>query len=172
MFYRIYYVVGVKVGCTVQTVEARCRYQNLWEGYVVEILEIIPLEFGAKFAGNQERFWQWYYRCEEKENTHYERNWGTNLTPERRSEVARTTSGFATGAAGRASLASPKHTSKTGRTGMQTIVKCPYCPKEGRQMPMKRWHFNNCPELKKMYQRWYREYSIVTPDNPNLYYVD
>jgi hypothetical protein len=60
----VYHVVGVKVGCTQRGVETRCREQHLWEGYVVEVLEVIPASFGRQFAGDREWWWADYYGYE------------------------------------------------------------------------------------------------------------
>jgi uncharacterized Zn-finger protein len=254
--YTIYHVVGVKVGCTNQSVEDRCRQQGLWEGYTVEILEVIPIESGDRFAGDREWYWADHYRYDR--GAHYMYNWNNKVSLEERSEIGKRSfekaitkgthvtqlglTGTQTGVAQKASAASSLHHSKSldnklkdgktgragafsqlakgkhvtqlGKTGFHQTVKCPYCPAQGGGGPMARWHFDNCPHRfdvqltldspiffcedtnldtqeiicpycgekdthhtdscpwKKMADEWCQIHSTVTPDNPNLYYVD
>jgi hypothetical protein len=69
--YKVYHVVGQKVGITQRGVERRCREQGLWEGYVVEVLDIIPVCLGRQFAGDQEWWYCDYYGFER--GSHYTR---------------------------------------------------------------------------------------------------
>jgi hypothetical protein len=129
--YRIYHVIGKKVGCTRQLIEDRCRQQNLWEGYVVEALDLIPDEFGRRFAGDLEQYYCDYYGY--NRGRHYSApNWN-DISPEKRSKsrvsaMRNPNHAFITGAATRAALASPKHNSKTGtlqRAGAKAAIASP-----------------------------------------------
>jgi hypothetical protein len=130
---KIYHVVGVKVGLTKNSVEIRCRQQNLWYGYAVDLLRIIPDHLSDKDAGDIEWFYSDHYNY--IRGPHYTSNWNNRLTPEQRVKAGKKggaaggvvvgrlgTSGFQTGAANRAAVASPNHPSKTGKSGMQTGV--------------------------------------------------
>lgn len=42
---------------------------------------------------------------------------------------------------------------KAGKTPKQNLIQavCPFCKKEGQQIAMRRWHFNNCKQKEVLY---------------------
>jgi hypothetical protein len=73
------------------------------------------------------------------------------------------TTAFHTGAAGRASA-------RSSLSVNNRIQACPHCNREIRGPGIAN-HIKFC-KWGKMTNEWYNVFSIVTPDNPNLYYVD
>jgi hypothetical protein len=155
MKYTIYHVPKNKLGCT-KHYPIRCYVQGFKDGeFYVE--DQVSEGCGSEFAGAVEKFWQWYYGLEEHSSAEFSNMERVNrlstfspnhasrtgvfqkaslVSPKHIAKTGRT--GFQTGVANRASISSPNHSSRTGRSGFQTgaarrRIPCPEC---GRVMSL------------------------------------
>jgi hypothetical protein len=170
IFYFVVYAIHEirKVGCT-NNFERRKKQNRKWHGkdIEIEIVDLIPVSLGYFFAGNIE----WYYAdwFGYPRGNHYVQNWGRILTSDQLSKQAskagtirknqmnpeerkRIGWGFENHSYNGSekkkedALKGARRASELKVTGMQSTVKCPYCPKVGQTRVMGRWHFDNCPE--------------------------
>jgi hypothetical protein len=152
MKYTIYHSPKVKIGCTINY-PSRPIEQNL-ESFYIE--DQVSEGCGIEFAGQVEKFWQWYYGLEESSRIpNYSQMTEMSNSPlngfrtgaagriggKAAGELGVT--GFQTGAAGRSPL-SGFRSGAAGRAATKIVYTCPHCNKAGRSNIMKRWHFNNC----------------------------
>jgi hypothetical protein len=160
---KIYHVVGVKVGCTRQNIEARCQQQGLWEERAVDLLRIIPDHLSDKDAGDIEWFYSDSYGY--TRGKHYSTHRWDLLMTECQKREARSKAGkntqikqflkgthiSQTGNGGFQAMSSEKR-SEAGRTGATTSNQidriCPRCNRVGKG---NKWLYHiakgtvNCP---------------------------
>jgi hypothetical protein len=108
-YYVIYHAIGIKTGCTNSYGKRKNQYPL---GTQFEILDLIPIELGDKFAGDIEWFYaDWYGYTRGR---HYaEWNWNVTMTKEQQSEAGK--KGGGTGAGGR-------RTAELGKTPIQNLT--------------------------------------------------
>jgi hypothetical protein len=159
--YTIYHVRDVKIGCD-SRYPKRCVEQGFKEGSF-KIEDLVSDSCGAKFAGEVERFWQWYYGLP-IDRVPYERNYGSTQTSDQQAENGRKgvesqlKSGTHNSQTGKGNTffdgRAGRRTGELGKSGFQTGVAvraansieyvCPWCEFRGKSSVMKRWHFDNC----------------------------
>lgn len=131
MSYYIYHIPGKKIGCTTQYPK-RCIDQG-FHNY-----ELLETHEDGWLAGDRELQLQKEYGYD-IDNSHYmiSRNNRPTWSDVIDSCIASRKRNNTNGIGAKAAL-------KKGTHNTMKKVKCHHCQKEGSQVAMKRWHFDNC----------------------------
>ena len=161
--YTIYYVVGIKVGCTksftVRQIDLRKQFGPDIE---IRVLETLPDYVGDQVAGDKE--WEWADRLGYWRGAHYSTNsWNHSMTPEARERHRTNPWGSVTQSPEERTERARKRwknwtpemrsernkiVSSSPRQPQKLQVECPHCGKVGQARTMKRWHFDNCRSVR------------------------
>jgi hypothetical protein len=86
--YTIYYIVGIKVGCTRELERRTQQNRKIYGDKIkIETLEVLSPLVGAKYAGDREHWWA--DRLGYRRANHYSQRWDSQLSKEQLSEISK-----------------------------------------------------------------------------------